>query len=144
MPEKCKFPLCKSWATDNGLCTSHNKYYGSADLKGAAKDAPAQKPAKKAVRKPIKKKSVKRVDQEKEYKKILAELRAESDKCELKVQGVCTGKMQGGHHMKKRQGNYLNKKYIKRACNACNGWCESHPLEAIEMGLSLSTHKISQ
>lgn len=142
MPEQCKWPTCRSYAMENGLCTSHNKYYGSADLKGVAKAAPAQKPAKKAVRRPIKKKSVKRVDQEKEYRKILKEMSAESDDCELRVPGVCTGTMQGLHHQKKRGSNYLNRKYLKRACNACNGWCESHPLEAVEMGLSISKLKV--
>ena len=140
MPELCRFPLCKSFAHDGGYCVNHGKYY--SDVKAPAKAAPSSKPVKKTARKPVKKKSAKRVNQEKEYKKILAEMMAENDNCELKVPGVCTGKMQGGHHMKKRQGNYLKRKYIKRACNACNGWCESHPLEAVEMGLSLSVHKI--
>jgi hypothetical protein len=142
MPERCRFPLCKSWATDNGLCTSHGKYFNTDDFKGVAKAAPSSKPVKKSARKPVKKKSAKRVNDEKEYKKILAEMMAENDNCELKVPGVCTGKMQGGHHMKKRQGNYLKRKYILRACNACNGWAELHPLEAVEMGISLSVHKI--
>jgi hypothetical protein len=148
MPTICAFPLCKSYATDSGLCVSHGKIYKPEDLKGVVKrDTPASEPkkaVKKLVRKPIKKKSAKRSSQEKDYKKILLEMKAESDLCELKVPGVCTGKMEGLHHQKKRGANYLNRKYLRRACNACNGWCESHPLEAIEMGLSISKHKIEQ
>jgi len=44
MPERCRFPLCKSWATDNGLCTSHGKYFNTDDFKGVAKAAPSSKP----------------------------------------------------------------------------------------------------
>jgi hypothetical protein len=43
--------------------------------------------------------------------------------------------------MKRRGVNLLNRKYLKRSCNACNGYVEKHPLYAIENGLSVSVHK---
>lgn len=87
-------------------------------------------------------KSATRIQDDKEYSKILAELRAESDLCDLRVPGVCTRKMQGGHHLKKRDGSlYTDKRYIKRACNACNGWVEQNPEKAIAMGIAISKFK---
>lgn len=93
---------------------------------------PDPKPAKKGIAK----KSDKRKKDEKAYHKILDELRAISDRCEMKVPGICIGVMQGGHHKKKRTPKtYLDKKLILRACNPCNLFCETHPNEAKEMGL---------
>ena len=126
MPETCIFPLCPQPVHDDELCYQHWRVYGVR---------------KEKVKKAIPKKSDKRKEEEKEYKKIVKEMLAESDSCELKVSGICTKKAQGLHHQKKRGKNYLNMKYLKRACNACNNWCESHPLEAIELGLSLSKFK---
>lgn len=92
--------------------------------------------APKKKSKGIVKKSEKRKKDEKEYHKILDELRAISDRCELKVPGVCIGVMQGGHHKKKRTPKtYLDKKLILRSCNHCNSWAEAHSAEAKEMGL---------
>lgn len=92
--------------------------------------------AAKKKSKGIAKKSEKRKKDEKEYHKILDELREISDRCDLKVPGVCIGVMQGGHHKKKRTPKtYLDKKLILRACNPCNLFCETHSAEAKEMGL---------
>lgn len=133
MPELCKFPLCKSWAHKDGLCINHARHYSESEVKAVNKPV---------IKKPIAKKSEKMKSQEKEYRKIVREMLAEDDSCELRTP-ECTGQAQGLHHKKKRGSNYLNKKYLARACNACNGWCESHPLEAVEMGLLISNHKIS-
>lgn len=94
-------------------------------------------PEIKKVRTVIAKKSAKRKTEDKEYKKIVKEMMAESDRCELSTP-VCIIKAQGLHHMKKRGKNLLNKEFLKRACNPCNLFLEENPLYAIEKGLSLS------
>lgn len=94
-------------------------------------------PEIKKVFKAIAKKSDKRKDQDKVYKKIVKEMMAVSDKCELSTP-VCIVKAQGLHHMKKRIGFLTDKRYLKRACNPCQTWCEENPLLAIEKGMSLS------
>lgn len=95
---------------------------------------------KKAV-KPIPKKSAKMKNDLKEYNKIKKEMLAEDDRCELRSP-VCTGTAQGLQHTKRRGINLLNKKYLLRACNACNGWCEDNPVEAVELGMAKSVHKL--
>lgn len=94
------------------------------------------KPAKPV--KPIATQSNKRKEEQKEYKKIVKEILSADDRCKLKVPGTCTGKAQGLHHLRKRVGFLLDKRFLKPACNACNQWVELHPKEAIEKGLALS------
>lgn len=102
-----------------------------------------QKPElQKEQPKPIAKKSAKEKVNHREYKKIVKEMLAEDPNCEIKVPDVCTQLAEGLHHMKRRGSNLLNRKYLKRACNACNVWCENNPVESIELGMSLSVHKI--
>lgn len=97
----------------------------------------ARTPKDKKKPEPPKDKSDKIKIDLKEYKKIVQEMLAIDIKCELHTP-ECTGTAQGLHHMKKRGINLLNKKYLKRACNACNGYVERHPKYAIEKGLSIS------
>jgi hypothetical protein len=123
-PELCIFPNCKNIVEHDGFCINHQRF---------------ARPKEKPLPKPIAKKSKKRQTEEREYKMIVAEKFLESGECELKVPGVCTRKAQGLHHLKKRTGkNYLDKEFLKRACNACNRFCETHPTEAKQMGLVLS------
>lgn len=63
----------------------------------------------------------------------------ESNLCELATPD-CTGMAEGLHHMKGRGVHLLNRKYLKRACNACNGYVERHPQYALDHGLSVSRH----
>lgn len=120
---KCEFPNCVMTAQANGFCVGHASFAAFKSVK---------------VPKKKEKKSDTRKDEEKEYKKIVKEMFASSVLCELKVPGVCTKMAEGLHHQAKRGANYLNKKYLKRACNACNRWAEDHPKEAIELGISVS------
>lgn len=123
---ECLFPLCTRHAEENGFCFHHRQYSAYAgELKNKA---------------PIDKKSDKLTKQEREYKKIVKEMLATDDRCELKTP-VCTGKAEGLHHMKRRGINLLNRKYLKRACNACNSWCEKNPKQALELGMSVLVHK---
>lgn len=65
---------------------------------------------------------------------------AQSQVCELNTPD-CTRIAEGLHHMKGRGVHLLNRKYLKRACNACNGYVERHPQYALDNGLSVSRHK---
>jgi hypothetical protein len=99
----------------------------------------AVKEEKKQVRISIM--SVKRMAQQRLYRKIVKEMLAEDPCCEIKAPG-CTGIAQGLQHKVKRSAkNLLNRKNLLRSCNSCNTWIENHPLEAIAMGVSASKFK---
>lgn len=95
---------------------------------------------KKEPKKTIAKKSPKRVKEDPQYKKIVAEMAGISKLCEIKSPD-CTRYMQGLQHMKRRGANLLNRKYLIRACNACNLYCETHPKWAFENGFAISKFK---
>ncbi len=91
--------------------------------------------------KPIAKRSEKRKVDQREYVKIVKAMLAENPNCEIKEDG-CQVKASGLHHMKKRSpATFLDKQFLKRACDNCNSWAELHPLEAIKKGHSLSKFK---
>lgn len=123
---ECSFPLCTRHAQANGVCISHAQYAGMTEAK--------------KEKEPLNKKSEKQAKQDRAYNKIVKEMLAADDRCEMKTP-ECTGKAQGLHHMKRRGINLLTRKYLKRSCNPCNGYVEKHPLFAIETGLSISVHK---
>lgn len=82
------------------------------------------KKPKKIYRLP--KMSAKRKKESRVYKKIVVEMARKDDECELKIPGVCTGIMNGLDHTQKRSPkNFLDKKNLKRACNACNVYKET-------------------
>lgn len=122
----CQFPLCTRHAEANGFCLFHRQYSAYA---GELKDKTT-----------IEKKSDKQEKLDREYKKIVKEMLAVDDRCELGTP-VCTKIATGLHHMKRRGVNLLNRKYLKRACNACNGWVEKNPKQALELGMSVLVHK---
>jgi len=89
---------------------------------------------------PLPKVSEKRKAEKKEYVKIVAEMIKSDPFCEIREDG-CQGKATGLHHMKKRSpATYLDKRFLKRACDNCNAWVELHPLEAMQKGHSISKH----
>lgn len=133
----CSFPLCKRHAEKNGYCIGH-RIYAASESKKPASPSP-EKPLKKKIRQRVRKKSKKLATREREYKKIVAEMIHESNLCELTTP-VCTGVAEGLHHMKGRGIHLLTRKFLKRACNACNGYVERHPAYALENGLSVSRH----
>ncbi|MGE9312845.1 hypothetical protein ACLOAU_14450 [Niabella sp. CJ426] len=125
---QCQFPLCKQHEYKNGLCINHHRIYGS------------NPPVRNITTIPKKSKTQKELDDE--YHALIYEMRKESDKCDIKIKCVCTGTMEGGHHIQKRtRKNMCDRSNILRSCNACNSWIETHPLEAINLGLSISKHK---
>lgn len=142
----CSFSGCSMPAGPNGFCFRHRIYAGAKGKPPGKAASPAQpsKPAKpvekKAPRqKPVKKKSKKLARDERQYRKIVARKLAEDPTCEIRSPD-CTGAAEGLHHTKGRGKLLLDEKYLKRACNACNGYVERHPLWAIENGHSVSRH----
>lgn len=85
--------------------------------------------------------TVKRMAQQRLYRKIVKEMIEEDPRCEIKAPG-CTGKAEGLQHKVKRTSkNLLDRKNLLRSCNSCNTWIENNPLEAIAMGVSVSKFK---
>lgn len=129
----CKFPTCQRHAEKNGYCVRHKIYAATTTTAD-----PKKKPQKR-----IRRRSVKLASKEREYVKIIRQMLAESPYCELQTSD-CTGVAEGGHHMKGRGVNLLVRKWIKRACNACNRYVETHPHYALANGLSVSRHAREQ
>jgi len=123
---QCNFPNCKSRAVNGGYCIGHAKMMGT--------------PKPEKTKTPIPKKSDKRIKEEREYKKIVKEMLAESNLCEMKTPD-CTKIATGLQHKKRRNANYFNRKYLIRSCDGCNGWAERNPLKALEMGIAVSVLK---
>lgn len=97
-------------------------------------------PEKKTA-KPIAKQSEKRKVDQREYVKIVKAMLKENPNCDIKESG-CQVRASGLHHMKKRTPKtFLDKQFLKRACDSCNSWAELHPLEAIRKGHSISKFK---
>lgn len=95
-----------------------------------------EKPAK-----PIAPLNKKRAKMQPKYRQLVKEILEENDRCEVKST-VCTGKATGlQHKVKRSEKNLMDKKNLLRSCDACNGWIEGNPLEAIAMGVSVSKFK---
>lgn len=92
-------------------------------------------------KKPISIKSVKRIAEDKLYKKIVKEMLALKPNCRIKSP-VCTGKAQGLDHLQKRSPkNYLKRSNLIPACNACQLYKEEHPEWSNKNGTSISRFK---
>lgn len=96
------------------------------------------KPEKKKTQ-PIRKRSKKEMVRHRQYVKMIVKMFEEDDNCEVRIPGICTGKMQGGQHKKRRGVNLF--KHVLRSCNACNFWAELNPKEAIKMGIAIPVHQ---
>lgn len=94
-------------------------------------------------KKPIAKESARRKKERPIYTKNKSKALEERPYCELKIPGVCTGKAQGMQHKKGRTGKlYLDLNYLGTSCNACNGWCVSHPKEAVALKAAVWRNRI--
>lgn len=126
MENKCQFPGCTRHPQSNSYCIGHAAYASFTSVK-----AP----------KTMNKKSDNRKEDQKQYKKIVKEMAAKSNRCEVKAPG-CTKIMSGLHHIVKRSPeNLLDKNNLIRACNSCQGYIEQHPKWAIENLVSKSKFK---
>jgi hypothetical protein len=92
-------------------------------------------------KKPISIKSVKRMAEERLYKKQLKEILAENPNCEIKSPG-CTKVATGLHHLQKRSPkNYRKRENLIRACNNCNLFVENNPNDPISKKVTISRFK---
>lgn len=131
----CNFPTCQRHPEKNGYCVHHQIYAPGAKSKKSGDSGEKKKPFRRIARR-----SKKLASKERQYVKLVREMLAESPYCELSTPD-CTGIAQGLHHMKGRGIHLMNRKYLKRACNGCNGYVERHPQYAMDRGLSVSRHK---
>lgn len=93
------------------------------------------------ARKKIPPESKKRIAEKKVYKAQVKEIIKENPNCRINSP-VCTGKAQGANHKQKRSpSNYTEKDNLEGACNACNGYCETHPAWAEANGHQISRFK---
>ena len=92
--------------------------------------------------KPIAPRSSKRAKQEREYLKKRSSYLLSSPLCKAKLQNICTTHATDVHHMQGRIGNLLtDETKFLAVCRACHDWIETHPIEAKEMGFSISKTK---
>lgn len=127
---QCAFPNCRSNSVNGAYCIGHEKI-----MRG---EKSTESKPNGARQKPIPKKSKKRIAEDKEYKRISAELGARTKPCQIQSP-VCTGTAQGLDHKKGRVGkNLLDKASLVPACNACNSYCSDHPAWAAANGHSES------
>lgn len=152
MPNQCAFPGCRSWSNDNGLCTSHAKYFKPEDLRGVVKrDAPKsedkkldKKLDKKATKKkPISMRSKKMTTVMNEVKKLYPIFLKAHPLCEIKSPD-CLQTATVIHHVKGRGKNIANQKSWKACCPPCNSYVEKHHQWAAEKGFKSSRHNIEQ
>ena len=131
----CAFPTCHGHAEKNGYCVRHKIYATKTTDTGSKSEK------KKPTR--IRRRAKKHSEKDRAYVQIVREMLAQNPYCELGTPD-CTGIAQGLHHMKGRGVHLLNRKFLKRACNGCNGYVERHPAYALERGLSVSRHQKDQ
>lgn len=89
----------------------------------------------------IPKQSKKRVEENEVYKPISERFRKEHPMCVIKSP-VCTKFTQGVHHTEGRVGSdFTDESKMLPACNACNGYIESHSQWAKENGFKKANYK---
>jgi hypothetical protein len=127
---------------DNGLCTSHNKYYGPEDLKGVSKPTQPAKPVKKA-RKLINKRSRKMTTVMSEVKKLYSLFLKKNTTCQVNTD-ECTRVATDVHHRKGRGKNQIADATTWMAvCRSCHNRIESDDAWARKMGYKISKVKIN-
>lgn len=112
-------------------CPNFGRYCRRLHVAGEVKEKVVKKP------KPIAKMSAKaKKIHQKEYLPAVKAILAVRPLCEIKIEGVCTGKAQGWNHAagKHNKELKLDLKNGQTACNACNTWCEANHAKAVEMG----------
>lgn len=120
--DSCTFPLCKYPESRGGFCLHHAKHFAGEKIKAPVKKIPI--------------KSVKRIVEEKLYKKVKKEYLTAHLKCEVKG---CNKVSKDLHHMRGRIGKLLyNEKYFLAVCRDHHTEIELNPVAAKENGYSLS------
>ena len=112
------------------LCTWCSKAYDANQKK-------EDKPTK--PRKSIAPRSPKRQKQESKYNREARPFKEDNPHCKAGIPGKCTGMTTDVHHMAGRVGEMLlYQPYWLPVCRACHDWIEAHPIEAKELGYSMS------
>jgi hypothetical protein len=120
------------WKNDKG-----NRYCKNCWLRKQAVTGKRNKPTNS--RKPIAPRSPKRAKQEREYSKLRKDFLLSSPICTAKLPNICTHHSTDVHHMKGRIGPLLTDvNYFLSVCRQCHDWIEGHPIEAKELGYSIS------
>jgi len=89
--------------------------------------------------KPIRNRSPKRAKQEGEYSKEAKAFKEEHPFCQACLPGICTGKTHDVHHKAGRVADLLlDQEYWLAVCRQCHEWIETHPIEARDLGYSVS------
>ena len=97
-----------------------------------------RKPTNKK-RKAIAPRSLKRAKQERTYSSLRKTFLLSSPLCTAKLPNICTHQSTDVHHMKGRIGPLLTDvNYFLSVCRQCHDWIEGHPIEAKELGYSIS------
>ncbi len=127
---KCEFPTCSTQLPDKQrLCVNHKKF---SEQMGIALEP------KKEV-KGIAKVSDKMKAIASEYKKVSDEFLKENPVCQYPG---CDCTVVQVHHSKGRTGKFLwDKKWFRALCWPHHLYCETHPKEAKELGLSFDRLK---
>ena len=88
---------------------------------------------------PIAQRSPKRMSQEREYSKKRKSFLLSSPLCQAKLPNTCTTHATDVHHMQGRIGKLLtDETKFLAVCRSCHDWIEMHPIEAKELGFSIS------
>lgn len=89
--------------------------------------------------KPIAPRSLKRAKQERDYSKLRKTFLLSFPSCTAKLPNICKHHSTDVHHMKGRIGPLLTDiKFFLSVCRPCHDWIEVHPIEAKELGYSIS------
>jgi len=103
----------------------------------AVKQGKEYKPTKSV--KPIPSRSPKRQKQETQYNREAKQFKEDNPHCKAGIPGQCTGRTTEVHHIAGRIGlMLLYQPYWLATCHECHVWIEAHPIEAKELGYSMS------
>ena len=90
-------------------------------------------------KKPLAPRSAKRAKQETKYNREAKVFKEENPNCKAGIPGKCTGMTTEVHHIAGRIGlMLLYQPYWLPTCHECHVWIEAHPIEAKELGYSMS------
>ena len=93
-------------------------------------------------KKPIAPRSLNRYKQERVYLKKRKSFLLSSKLCQAKLPNRCTTHATDVHHKQGRIGKLLtDETKFLAVCRSCHDWIEMHPIEAKELGFSISRSK---
>lgn len=125
---KCEWPLCRDEARPGKkMCFMHGRIYENT-------------PAPKPLPQPIAKKSEKMKQEDKVYKKFVAEYLSRPENKRCNIQGPnCTVIATCINHLKRRfKDTKMNEEFIEPSCSTCNVDIENNHAEAKATGHLLS------